>query len=72
MAKPTDVNPQIRDPLTIEEWQAAADAAAFCLLLHSAWVYGLVDVDGDEINVLRCEYILKRARAFGITPKQIA
>jgi hypothetical protein len=59
-----------RDPLTQEEWQEAVDAAEFYLLLHSARQYGLVK-GGPEVNLDRCDEMLKRGRERGIVPAPI-
>ena len=54
------------DPVTREEWQAAADVSSFLLLLDSAEQYGLVT--GPKVNVERAEELLSRAKAMGIIP----
>lgn len=52
------------DPTTPAEWQEAADAAVFCIGVHSARAYGLVATDLD-VDVDRCEDILRRAPFHG-------
>lgn len=66
-----------RDPETDAEWQEAADAAYFCLVLDSAVQYGLVEpLDKDPesdltgIDAERCEWILEQAKKRGIVPKE--
>jgi hypothetical protein len=56
-----------RDPETGEEWQAAVDAARFCLEVDSARQYGLIETD-MQIDATRCLFILEKGRAQGITP----
>jgi len=59
----------MQDPKTPEEWQEAADAAHFLLLVDSARQYGLI-TGGPEANVDRCISILEQAKAQGITPRE--
>jgi len=58
---------QTRDPRTNEEWQEAVDEADFYLHLDASVKYGMVSYTG-QINVGRCEEILTRGRAVGVTP----
>jgi hypothetical protein len=53
------------DPITDEEWKAAALVARGALLFHSAKAYGLVS-GGPVVDVPRCEELLARALARGI------
>lgn len=57
----------MQEPETREEWQEAVDAAEFYLYLHSARAYGLVK-GGPEINIDRCEDLLRRGAAQGVLP----
>ena len=54
-------------PVTPEEWQEAVDAARFQLLVHAAFVYGLIQT-GLEIDVARCQRILALGRQKGFEP----
>lgn len=56
------------DPSRLDEWQFAADGAAFCLLLDACRQYGLV-TGGPTVNVARCEAIIRRAADRGIEPR---
>jgi hypothetical protein len=49
------------------EWQDVVDAAAVCLALDSARLYGLV-VGGPGVDVERCEEILAAGKARGVLP----
>lgn len=60
----------MRDPQTPKEWQVAADGAYFLLSLDAARQYGLIE-GGPEIDADRCMEILDRAKAMGITPKEV-
>jgi len=62
--------PSISDPETPLEWQEAVDCAHFYLLVESARAYGLIS-GGPEVNLARCEEILKRARGLGYRPKEL-
>lgn len=55
------------DPHTPHEWQQAADAADFLLLLDAAQQYGLI-TGGEGVHVDRCTQILERAADRGIFP----
>jgi hypothetical protein len=55
------------DPQTDEQWQEAADAADFLLLIDSARQYGLI-TGGPIVNVPRCIDILEGAAELGIFP----
>lgn len=55
------------DPETPAEWQDAANAASFFLLLESARAFGLV-TGGPTVDVDRCDQILEAAAARGVTP----
>lgn len=59
--------PEHTDPVSREEWQDAADAAHGALTLEAARQYGLV-TGGPGVNVGRCQEILRKARALGVTP----
>jgi hypothetical protein len=62
-----------RDPENDAEWQEAANAADFALLIDSAVQYGLVLVDGKAesgVNVERCVRILEEAKKRGILPQK--
>lgn len=58
------------DPATPAEWQEAADAAVFCIGVHSACAYGLVASDLD-VDVERCEDILRRAPSHGAAVRSL-
>ena len=55
------------DPTTFEEWQDAANAAEAWLRFDSAKKYGLIS-GGPDVDVDRCDDILKKAKRLGITP----
>ena len=57
-------------PKTKKEWQEAADAAHGLLVIDSARQYGLI-TGGPVANIERCEEILLKAKAKGITPRPI-
>jgi hypothetical protein len=54
-------------PRTREEWQDAVDMAEGARLVVAARAYGLVR-GGPEINVDRCEEILRLGRDYGVRP----
>ncbi|MFH1417293.1 MAG: hypothetical protein ABII12_03290 [Planctomycetota bacterium] len=56
------------DPTTREEWQSAVDAAEGAIHLESARMYGWV-AGGPQVNVDRCEEILRKGAKRGITPR---
>ena len=58
----------MNDPLTLSDWQVAADAAKGALALEGARQYGLV-TGGPKVHVERCVAILRRARKLGINPR---
>ena len=58
------------DPQTAEQWQEAVDHADFWLQIHSAVVYGVVKYNG-QINVGRCEELLRRGAALGYRPRPV-
>lgn len=58
-----------RDPKTTREWQEAADAAHWALLVDSARQYGLVS-GGPEFNIDRCRRIIEEAAKRGIKPRE--
>jgi hypothetical protein len=64
------IPPAPRMPRTPREWQAAADAAEWCLALDSCRQYGLVE-GGPGIDVDRCLLILERAKMRGIVPAKV-
>jgi hypothetical protein len=57
-----------RDPRTPTEWQEAVDSAHVLLLIRSAEAYGLISHTLD-IDDARCEDILRRGTALGVTPQ---
>lgn len=57
-----------KNPSTRGGWQEAVDAANFLLLVHSARLYGLIS-GGPQIDVERCEEILRLGRDRGIVPQ---
>lgn len=59
-----------RDPRTAEEWQEAADAAEFMLLLDSCRQYGLI-TGGPEAKLERCEWVLAEAAKRQIFPRKL-
>jgi hypothetical protein len=58
----------VDEPKNKDEWQEAVDLAEFYLHLHSAVAYGFVKYAG-QIDVARCEEILSKGAAIGITPR---
>lgn len=60
----------MNDPITPEDWQAAADAADFLLLVDSAQQYGLI-TGGEGVNVDRCHELLSGAADRGIFPSSL-
>jgi hypothetical protein len=56
-----------RDPETPREWQEAVDLADFHLQLDAARQYGLV-TGGPDVDVERCEYLLKQGKNLGYRP----
>jgi len=59
------------DPITREEWQQAVDFAHTGLLIDSARQYGLI-TGGPEIDLERCEELLRRGADQGIWPRRNA
>ena len=59
-----------QDPKTPQEWQEAVDAAQFFTAFESCKMYGLVK-GGPNVNMQRCEEILERGQALGITPAPV-
>lgn len=57
------------DPETVEEWQAAVDAAYGALSLDSCRQYGLIS-GGPKVDVERCHEVLAAGRARGIVPTE--
>jgi len=57
----------MEEPRTRQEWQAAVDAAWGALALDAARQYGLV-TRGPEVNVSRCEDMLRRGKRRGVVP----
>ena len=57
----------VKEPRTRAEWQEAVDQAEFYLVLDSARQYGLI-TGGPEVNVDRCEEILKHGSNLGFQP----
>jgi hypothetical protein len=55
------------DPKTNAEWQDAVDLAEGYLALDSARKYGLLN-GGPDVDVERCEELLAKGKARGITP----
>jgi len=55
------------DPQTPEQWQEAVDQAHVLLLVVVARQYGLI-TGGPEVDVDRCQDIIERGAALGITP----
>lgn len=60
----------MKDPTSPEEWQECVDAALFYIYLDSARQYGLVETD-VQVNIDRCEELLRRGREAGVQPKAI-
>jgi hypothetical protein len=56
-----------RDPITPLEWQDAVDGAQFYLHLDACRQYGLL-TGGPEVNIERCEEILRRGDKLGYRP----
>lgn len=60
------------DPITLEEWQNAVDAADALLKLDAARQYGLVR-GGPEVDADRCWDLIHRAASnYGIEPAEDA
>ena len=59
------------EPKTPEQWQDAVDSAHVLLCIDSARQYGLVEWNA-EIDIERCEEILKRGHGHGYTPSHDA
>jgi hypothetical protein len=57
----------VRDPVTQREWQDAVDAAHFYRCVADCQMYGLI-TGADNINIQRCDWILKRGAELGIYP----
>lgn len=60
-----------RDPDTPEQWQEAVDMAKSLLMVHSAKSYGLV-AGGPNVNVERCEQLLRDGARIGFIPDDAA
>lgn len=58
----------VKDPTTPAEWREAVDGARYCLLLESAFLYGLIEPD-PVVDVVRCEEILERGKARRVLPR---
>jgi len=56
----------VRDPVTREELEQAALSAEVLLRIHAAREYGLIE-GGPDISVERCDELIARARAEGIS-----
>jgi hypothetical protein len=67
-AHPND-RQQPLDPETVEEWQAAVDAAYGAICLDSVRQYALV-TGGPQVDVDRCQEILAGGRVRGIFPTE--
>jgi hypothetical protein len=59
----------MRDPKTSEEWQQAVDSAAAARAIADCKMYGLLE-GGPQININRCDSILRRGAKRGITPSR--
>lgn len=59
----------MREPETSAEWQEAVDAAAGLRAIADCKMYGLLE-GGPQINVERCDDILKYGRARGVYPSK--
>lgn len=57
-----------RDPTTPDEWQAAVDAAEFCLIFDSSRAHSLTACR-PIMRMIRCKEILERGRARDIVPR---
>jgi hypothetical protein len=55
------------DPTTPAEWQDAVDAAKFFLMMDSAKKFGFI-AGGPEVNLAKCEEILRRGAEIGFMP----
>lgn len=71
MREQPKATPEPVDPATPDEWQEAVDIASAMLLINAAVRYGLV-TGGPAVAVSRCEEILRRGLAQGITPREFA
>jgi len=61
----------VKDPETPSDWQNAVDAAGFYRLVADARMYGLLE-GGPEVNIERCDELLRRGAALGFKPKSVA
>ena len=57
------------DPQTAAEWQDAVDGAAGFRAIEDARMYGLIQ-GGPKVDIARCDEILERGAARGITPSR--
>lgn len=60
----------MKEPETAAEWQEAVDGAQFFLAMDAARQYGLVETD-VRVDVARCDDILRRGQARGVTPASV-
>ncbi len=58
-----------RDPKNNREWQEAANAAEALLHVHAAQCYGLI-AGCPDIDVGRCERLIKLASQKGVVPEK--
>jgi hypothetical protein len=57
------------NPSTLAEWQEAVNGAYFYLLIDSAKQYGLI-THNMQINIERCEEIIRLGKEQGIKPQE--
>ena len=60
------------EPTTAEEWHTAVDAANAMLAMRRALDYGLITYESMDVNIPRCEDILRRGAALGYLPNDAA
>jgi hypothetical protein len=58
-----------QEPKTPEEWQEVVDMAAAARAVADCKMYGLL-TGGPDIDVERCDDLLRRGRKRGITPSR--
>lgn len=53
-----------------EEIQLMVDAANYCLLIHSAILYGLLEGDPEEIAFDKCVQVVEKGKLLGYVPNE--
>jgi hypothetical protein len=62
------MTPDRTGPTTPAEWQEVVNLADLCLYLHAARSYGLAG-DGPDVDVHRCQSLLRLGAELGYTPE---